>query len=360
MLTPVPGEPVSPTRGRHLDHPTTRLWLDFDPDVAHKARLPLFCGVPPQLVDDVMLLSAARSRPAVRLVSRTPEILRGLAHQTTAHTERCVGHVRGPILWSETITAWSSGIGVDDIFICTSPRRDFDVPENRLLVWLLRRLVAAGRRASGDGAKWFAPESIEQVKLQARSAQKLVDHRALQGIKVRRIDSREMRLIRKSRHAATYAPALKLAERVARPFDREEARALVGQETVEHHRVMNMILDAFRDRGHAVPMLSVRGDFVVAGPLRYRSPLIFVDRRLSAMSGLLLGDVRLLSRMDEPWPGDVRADGSPRRQVRIESDEDAGALVDEALAASARAATPPAAPTGSAHSASGFVQLPGS
>src|SRR3954470_20404347 len=114
---------------RHADHPTTRIWGAFDPDVAHKARLPILCGVPPQITDDVVLVSAARSRPAARLVARTPTILRTLAHQTTTHSERCVGPVRGPIQWAETITAWSSGVGVDDVFICVSPRRDFDVPE---------------------------------------------------------------------------------------------------------------------------------------------------------------------------------------------------------------------------------------
>lgn len=301
-------------RPQRAEHPTTRLWTSFDPDVAHKALLPIVCGVPYQAVDDVMLISAAKSRPASRLMARAPGMLRQLAHQTTTHSERCVGHVRGPIQWSETITAWSSGVGVDDVFICVSPRRDFDVAENRLLVWLLRRLVAAGRRTSGDGAGWFSPDSVAAVAEQGRTAQRLLQHKALRGVTVRKLTGREMQLVRKSRHAQAYAPAMKLADRIARPFERDEVRALVSQTTVEHHRALMMIVDRLRDRGLAVPMMTVRGDFAVAGHLRYRNTEIMVDRRLTAENGLFFGDVRILTvaetdaapPADRPW---VRVDG---------------------------------------------------
>jgi hypothetical protein len=331
---------------RHAEHPTTRLWTAFDPDVTHKARLPILCGVPPQIVDDVVTISTAKSRPAARLMARTPGILRSLAHQTTTRSERCVGHVRGPIQWSETITAWSSGVGVDDVFVCVSPRRDFDVPENRLLVWLLKRLATAGRRCSGDAANWFPKEAIESVEAQGRAAQKLLEHPALRGVTIRKLTGREMQIVRKSRHASTYTPALKLHERVARPFERDEVRALVSRETVEHHRAIMMIVDRLQARGLAVPQMTIRGDFAVSGPIRYRNPSIMVDRRLSARSGLYLGDTALRTPADVDPP-----DPSAGSWARIDGPDDADELVARWL--QSRAA-------GAAQSASGLVQLPDS
>ena len=94
--------------------------------------MPIFCGVPMQLMDDVMYIATARSRPAARLLARTPELMRNLSHRTTVKTERCVGHVRGPIQWSAPITAWASGVGGNDVFVRGPPPRDFAVPETRL------------------------------------------------------------------------------------------------------------------------------------------------------------------------------------------------------------------------------------
>lgn len=335
---------------RRLEHPTTRLWSAFEPEAQQRSRLSVLCGVPPQLADDVMLLAMARSRPAVGLIGRSDELLRSLAHQTVVATERCVGHVRGPILWSETITAWASGVGVDDVFVCTSPRRDFDVVENRLVVWLLRRLVAAGRRTSGDGRVYFTPEILERVTSHGRAAQQLLGHRHLRTVTVRKPTGKEMRMVRKSRHHAAYATAVRLAERVPSPFEADEVRALCTQTTVEHHRVMAAIGDALASRGQAVPMLRIRGDMVELGPLRYRNPAIYPDRRVSGRSGMFWGDARVLTVADEPKDEDRLPDGTPRPQVTIGSTDDALALVDEML--SRRRAAP--------QSASGLTHRPSS
>lgn len=356
----LPDEARSPDDEPPADHPTVILWNGFDPDIGHRARMPIFCGVPMQLMDDVMYIATARSRPAARLLARTPELMRNLSHRTTVKTERCVGHVRGPIQWSETITAWASGVGVNDVFVCGTPRRDFDVPENRLIVWLLKRLVSAGRRTAGDAAAWFDPDEIERVRLQGRTAQQLLSHPSLRGISSRKLDGREWRLVRKSRHLDTYGPAIKLADRVAKPFGANEARAIASAATQEHHRVMVMLLEAVRSRGYAVPQLTIRGDFLESGHLRYRNPYIMVDRRLSAESGLFFGSARVLTRADTV-PEDARGTA-----VLVITPADAAGVVDAVLGEPlpapvvAPVPTPPSAPSGAQSSASGFVQLPGS
>lgn len=337
-----------------LSHPTVRVWEAFDDEDEQRHRVSILCGVPTHLVDDVMYLATARSRPAGRLVARTPDIMRHLAHRTVTHTERCVGHVRGPIQWSETITAWSSGIGVDDVFVCITPRRDFDVAENRLLAWLLTRLVVAGRRSRGDAARHFAPDELDRIRSHATTAQKLLAHKVLRGVSNQKPSGRELRDIRKSRHLATYSPAVKLAERVRRPLMSTEARALVTQSTIEHHRVMTMLMDSQRARGLAVPRLAIRGDFAVSGLLRFRNPAIMVDRRLSAESGLFFGTTRVLTAGDTDVSGSVGAEPTYVVSTQAEADE----LVTSEL--QARQAHSQELTNAKPQSASGFVQLPGS
>ncbi len=337
-----------------LSHPTVRVWESFDEEDEQRTRVSILCGVPTHLVDDVMYLATARSRPAGRLVARTPDIMRHLAHRTVTHTERCVGHVRGPIQWSETITAWSSGIGVDDVFVCVTPRRDFDVAENRLLAWLLTRLVVAGRRSRGDAARLLAPDELDRVRAHATAAQRFLAHKVLRGVSSQKLTGREFRDIRKSRHLATYSPAVKLAERVRRPLLSTEARTLVSQSTIEHHRVMMMLMDSQRALGLAVPKLAIRGDFAVSGLLRYRNPSIMVDRRLSAESGLFFGTTRVLTASDTAGSGSSGAEPAYVVSTQAEADE----LVTTELRA--RRARSQGLSDTSTQSASGFVQLPGS
>lgn len=243
------------------------------------------------------------------------------------------------------MTAWSSGIGVDDVFICGSPHRDFDVAENRLLVWLLRRMAGAGRRTTGEASKWFEGATLEQVRSQGMAAQRLLAHPTLRGVDgSRRLSSRELRLVRKSRHLAVYAAALKVSDRAAHPFERDEVRRLVSRTTVEDHRVMAMMLDAQRARGLAVPLLSVRDDYIVAGQLRYRCSEVYVDRRKSGTSGLYFGNTRLLTGLEPP---EVAASADDYHLVR--SAPDADSVITRALTA-----------RDAPYSASGLVQGSGS
>ena len=119
---------------------------------------------------------------------------------------------------------------------------------------------------------------------------------------------------------------------------------------------MVMLLEAVRSRGYAVPQLTIRGDFLESGHLRYRNPYIMVDRRLSAESGLFFGSARVLTRADTV-PEDARGTA-----VLVITPADAAGVVDAVIGTRPPAPVPasPAAPSGAQSSASGLVQLPGS
>ncbi|MCK6208348.1 hypothetical protein KZX50_23220 [Bacillus infantis] len=70
-----------------------------------------------------------------------PSILKRLSK--TSQTEHKVlrGNVKGKINWSKTISERNASGGDPSIFVCSQRSSVFDLPENRLLLYLLRRIM---------------------------------------------------------------------------------------------------------------------------------------------------------------------------------------------------------------------------
>src|SRR5215211_5671254 len=83
-----------------------------------------------EMVDAVLGLSPNVARQlAGTMLATSPEAESLLvAMSTTSSPERCRGELRGPVLWSETMSARSSSSGNQDVFICSSPQRAYDIP----------------------------------------------------------------------------------------------------------------------------------------------------------------------------------------------------------------------------------------
>src|SRR5258708_4095368 len=91
--------------------PTADLWdalaHPVDPWSATEALLGLSSGGA-HLLASILLLSSAE---AEALLGSMHEVSRALTIGTSGRTERSNGEIRGPILWSETLSARSSGGG---------------------------------------------------------------------------------------------------------------------------------------------------------------------------------------------------------------------------------------------------------
>ncbi len=78
-----------------------------------------------------------------------------MAIATTDKPERCYGELRGPVLWSETMSARSASAGDPGMFVCATTTKAYDTDENRVLkaaLDVIRRAGADadhGRRAAG-------------------------------------------------------------------------------------------------------------------------------------------------------------------------------------------------------------------
>src|SRR5258708_5190970 len=125
--------------------PTADLWdalaHPVDPWSATEALLGLSSGGA-HLLASILLLSSAE---AEALLGSMHEVSRALTIGTSGRTERSNGEIRGPILWSETLSARSSGGDDTMVFVYSLPARVYDTPENRVLVAALRPLKEAGR-----------------------------------------------------------------------------------------------------------------------------------------------------------------------------------------------------------------------
>src|SRR5437868_559726 len=88
-------------------HPSTRLIRPFD--VIHTVSA--ITGLSNSVVSQLVGSAIAGSAEASHLLDELPRTIRSLATSMTTQNERCKGELRGPVLWSETMSARASSFG---------------------------------------------------------------------------------------------------------------------------------------------------------------------------------------------------------------------------------------------------------
>src|SRR4051795_9351490 len=107
-------------------------------------------GLPVHDVSRMVGTDIATSEQADALLAAMPSTVRSLATSLQTQTERCVGQLRGPVLWSETMSARASSFGDDGLFVCQTPSRAYDIDENRVLVAALNSIREASAMAEHE------------------------------------------------------------------------------------------------------------------------------------------------------------------------------------------------------------------
>src|SRR5690606_16700333 len=87
------------------------------------------------------------SPEAERMLDEFPRTIRSLATSMKTQAERCMGELRGPVLWSETMSARASTFGANDVYVCATPSRAYDIVENQVLRFALEKLHEAATEA---------------------------------------------------------------------------------------------------------------------------------------------------------------------------------------------------------------------
>ena len=80
---------------------------------------------------------------------------------TTSSPEKCRGELRGPVLWSETMSARSSSAGLQDVYVCSPPQRAYAIPENQVLAAALVSIRDAGRGVDSMSAQAYDDDPLQ-------------------------------------------------------------------------------------------------------------------------------------------------------------------------------------------------------
>ena len=270
-------------------------WLarPYDPERVTSALLGIPSRVARQLVGAVL----ATSDEAEHLLHAMPTIVRSMAIATTDTPERCVGEIRGPVLWGETMSARSASAGDPGLFVCATTTKAYDTDENRVLKAALAAVHRAGRHA--EHIEGYSDELVKRARHNGQHAGRLLEHQTLSQVPVVRPNGRMLRRTRAGSRRHTYHPALSLLRRAGEPMPAQFLGAFADARTTAQHDLLAATLHQVEDVTGTSPVLRSDHGGLAAGPLRYHHP----DRRGDAgqVDGITIGDVLL----DVPDPLDA-------------------------------------------------------
>lgn len=264
------------------------LRLPVDPHRAIEALV----GLPRRTSRQVVGAATAGSAEAGALLEAMPRLIRNLSISTVTVPERCTGEIRGPVLWSETLSARAASAGDPGVFVCATVSRAYDTPANRLLVTALDAIVRGGRDVERfrDGRD-EEPELLHDARHHADLAQRYLDHRTLINVRPEPVRRRATHRSRRTLRRRSYAPVAAMLRRAATPLDVDTIRLFCNPTTTARHDLLVAAIDHLVTRGVRVPVLLLADHEVVGGPLRYRHPAIG-SRADRHRAGLFIGSTR--------------------------------------------------------------------
>ncbi len=269
--------------------PTTELWDRLARPFDLTSTADAVLGLSPAVVHELSGTVVATCDEAEALLAAMPKTLRNLKTSVHAQMERCVGELRGPVQWSETLAAQASSLGNRDVYICAATRRAYDIDENQVLVGALRAIVAAGAQVEREDDGHGPEEEVQRARHNARQARRFLDHRSLEAIQLDgRPSPRAIKRTRSGKSAGAYRPALAMLARAAEPLSLEEMAAFCDRRTRIQHGLLIAIIDELERRGMRVPALRAEGGALFAGPVEYVNP-----RRSepAPVHGIVIGNV---------------------------------------------------------------------
>lgn len=230
------------------------------------------------------------SEQAERLLEVAPQLIRVLRNEQGTLV-RVEASIRGPILWPATISHRAASGFQDDLFVCASAVRNYDVAENRALAAALHELRRAGRQLDALGAE---PSCRTHLALRsvARRASSLANHARLRHVATKRPSSRDLAKARSGTARVAYQPALDLLERISAGPALDDVAPFVDRRNAAHHDLLRTVVTALEAQGRVVaPFRSWRGE-LFSGHLRYLPP---GERGAGQPAGVLLDDVAFVA-----------------------------------------------------------------
>jgi hypothetical protein len=242
------------------------LALPHDPVRVTSALL----GLPTRLSRHLVATWLATSPEAEALLTAMPQIVRSLAIATTDRPERCYGELRGPVLWSETMSARSASAGDPGLFVCATTTKAYDTDENRVLKAALAAIARAGAEVDAGASVEGGPgvDDARQARHNGMQANHLLEHRTLSDVPVKAIRGRALQRTRAGSRRSTYEPAVALLRRAGHPWPDGALEALASDATRAQVGLLAAVLEQVAEGGTHVSLRTSHGQ-LVAGPVVY-------------------------------------------------------------------------------------------
>jgi hypothetical protein len=269
--------------------PTAELWRRLGRPFRLAETVDALFGLAPEVVAQLAGTTLCTSDEARALLDEMPTLVRALTTSVQGAPLRSRGEIRGPVLWSETMSARAASFGDPDLFVCTTPQRDYDTAENRVLVAALAALAEGGKAIEHIGIADYDDPVLRAARGNGRAARLFLDHPALARVTRERVRPRTLKRVRGSKSAERYRAAMAVLERAAEPIDVEHLVPYRDKRTGLQHDVLVGVIEELEARGMRVPPLRVEAGALLAGPITYIHP-----RRLGArdrLHGIVVGDV---------------------------------------------------------------------
>jgi hypothetical protein len=258
-------------------------------------------GISTSVVSQLVGTAIAGSPEANRLLDELPHTIRSLATSMTTQNERCKGELRGPVLWSETMSARASSFGDPDLYICMTPSRAYDVDENRVLVSALVAVRDAARDATENMPVRHQEDVVlRAVKRNGNDAGRFVEHPSLQKVSRDRPKARAIKRTRSGKKKKVYEPAIAMLERAANPLTVEDVRGWCDQRTLAQIQVLMGVVHRLELTGNRLPAFRSERGALYSGPVQYYHGRLLGDRE--SLSGIVIGSllVDVPDRLSDP------------------------------------------------------------
>lgn len=266
----------------------------FEPIQAVQAML----GLSPSAARHFVGRELLGTPEAAELVERTSKMVRHLRNQQGTDEVVSMGSIRGPVKWSSTIVARAASGFPDDLFVCTSPYRDFNLAENQLLLSGLQRLDRAGKHVRLLSARGYDSERLQNARKTAKFARTWADHQSFDRVRPAN-DQRSRQRTKTGPYRREYQAALAFAQRMRNPVELTAMDNGTDRRTRQQHKIFLAVLACLRTEGFATGAVTIDSRFLVSGPARFVHPgargsqQIFSFHGEDVPHGISIGDLVL-------------------------------------------------------------------
>jgi hypothetical protein len=268
--------------------PVVRIWERLARPFNAPETIDAIMGLPPKVVSQFVGTLTATSDEAVDLIEAMPRTIRSLATSMEAHAVLCRGELRGPVLWSETMSARAASFGMDDVYVCAAPLRAYDIIENRVLVAALDSIRSASVDAQVISEDTYDDAMLRDARRMGDKAKMYLQHPSLRSVTRERPSGRSLKRTRSGKSRKSYEPALRMLDRVSEPIDPEVLVGFSDQRTRAQHAVLMALVDRMESQsGSRLPEFRAENGVLYAGPLQYHHPR--KRATTTKLSGILVG-----------------------------------------------------------------------